>query len=359
MPFRQYNYFVSFELKDPRIRYLLHHCCSSRVLQLLLGAIDPSYGSTDEKGASGVLNQGQAPPGQHGAPVGCGQQSPYPPQQPYRQGYGRSPPHQATAYGQQNRHGQQLLYPSYCQLAQHRHGQQHPRHAYNMQSVQQNYGLQPAPNAYRQQNLQQKSQELSYGRPPPQALFPCEVWTTVERGPRVGDKELDADTPAGHDCIYDPLLLSSSIHLFYPLHLNPHTVSLPSQFSLALELHKLLPLGSLIPASSRALSYRPALRLHLPHRGVDIAELIIEGGAGPTVRRSLSEPAYFSTIVQLSLLTWTQRAERPGQGTREELRTTGAAQGPSTEYVPVPRFDAVKGTLRAGVGSRRVDSCES
>ncbi|KAL8970161.1 MAG: hypothetical protein Q9197_003953 [Variospora fuerteventurae] len=141
------------------------------VLKILLGGIDPSYDSTDEKGASGVQNYGQAPPGQYGAPAGYGQQSPYPPEQPYQQGYSQPPPQQATGYGQQNGHGQQPPYPLYGQPAQQGYGQQYPQQAYNMQSVQQNYGQQPGPNPYGQPNPQQTPQQPNYGHPPPQANY--------------------------------------------------------------------------------------------------------------------------------------------------------------------------------------------
>ncbi|KAI4284431.1 MAG: hypothetical protein L6R35_004915 [Caloplaca aegaea] len=158
-------------------------------------------------------------------------------------------------------------------------------------------------------------------------------------------------------------------------------MSLPSQFSLSLELSKLLPLGALIPASSRALvrllrdlqasgsdflteqdlaavfgrsrieqrfasTFRTAVKTSVVHRVVNIAELVIEGGAGPTVRRGLSEPAYFSTIVQLSLLTWTHELGDLAKALAKSFERR-AQQGAPSEYVPVPRFDAVKGTLRA------------
>ena len=117
-------------------------------------------------------------------------------------------------------------------------------------------------------------------------------------------------------------------------------MALSSQFSLSVELTRLLPLGPLARvAGGRLLSllremrdegydavteedlaevfgrnridtkfestFRTAVRHSAVHKIADIAELMLEAGAGPTVRRSLKEPAYFSSVLQLSLLTWT------------------------------------------------------
>ncbi|KAI4173938.1 MAG: hypothetical protein LQ343_002706 [Gyalolechia ehrenbergii] len=152
-----------------------------------------------------------------------------------------------------------------------------------------------------------------------------------------------------------------------------------SQFSLSLELTKLIPFGSLVSTGSHALvrllrelqasgsdfiteqdlaevfgrnrieprfesTFRTAVRTSVVHKVADIAELVIEAGAGPTVRRSLNEPAYFATVVQLSLLTWTHELTDLAKALAKafERRAEGA-----TEYVALPRFDAIKGTLRA------------
>ncbi|KAL8839888.1 MAG: hypothetical protein Q9170_001568 [Blastenia crenularia] len=152
-----------------------------------------------------------------------------------------------------------------------------------------------------------------------------------------------------------------------------------SQFSLSLELTKLIPFGSLVTTGTHQLirllrelqasgsdfiteqdlaevfgrnrleprfasTFRTAVRTSVIHKVADIAELVIEGGAGPTVRRSLNEPAYFATVVQLSLLTWTHELTDLAKALAKafERRVEGA-----TEYVAIPRFDAIKGTLRA------------
>ena len=71
---------------------------------------------------------------------------------------------------------------------------------------------------------------------------------------------------------------------------------------------------------------------------------MIEGGAGPTVRRSLNEPAYFAMVVQLSLLTYTHELITLTKALTKALERR--AQG-STEYVAPPGYDGLKGALRA------------
>ena len=152
-----------------------------------------------------------------------------------------------------------------------------------------------------------------------------------------------------------------------------------NQFSLSLELTKFLPGSSLVNLAGRGLiqlirelqnsgsdfitegdlaeilgrnrigaqfasTFRTAVNQSAIHQVADIAELVIEAGPGPTVRRSLKEPAYFSTILQLSLLTWAhsiytlagslvQILERRANDTKTPITT--------------PTYDAMKGTLRA------------
>lgn len=152
-----------------------------------------------------------------------------------------------------------------------------------------------------------------------------------------------------------------------------------NQFSLSLELTKLIPFGSLLSGGSRGMlhlmrelkdsgsdiiteadlaevfgrnrieekfasTFRTAVRKSAIHRISDIAELVIEAGAGPTVRRSLNEPAYFSTVVQLSLLTYTHDLSQLARCLAKALEKR--AEG-ATESVGLPRHDALKGTLRA------------
>lgn len=70
---------------------------------------------------------------------------------------------------------------------------------------------------------------------------------------------------------------------------------------------------------------------------------MIEGGAGPSVKRSLTDRTYFATVVQLSLLTYTHELSQLARALAKalEIRAEGA-----TETVSLPRHDAVKGTSR-------------
>ncbi|KAI4206100.1 MAG: hypothetical protein LQ346_001283 [Caloplaca aetnensis] len=152
-----------------------------------------------------------------------------------------------------------------------------------------------------------------------------------------------------------------------------------SQFSLSLELTKLVPFGSLVNATGHGLvrllreiqasgsdfiteqdlaevfgrnrleplfasTFRTAVKRSLVHHITGIAELIFEGGAGPTVRRSLNEDGYFAMIVQLSLLTYAHELSSLAAALTKafERRNQG-----SQEYVAPPRYDALKGALRA------------
>lgn len=156
-------------------------------------------------------------------------------------------------------------------------------------------------------------------------------------------------------------------------------MAMSSQFSLSLELTKLVPFGSLVNAAGHGLvrllreiqasgsdfiteedlaqvfgrnrleplfasTFRTAVKRSVIHQITGIAELIIEGGAGPTVRRSLNEDGYFAMVVQLSLLTYTHELSSLTAGLTKafERRNQG-----SQEYVAPPRYDALKGALRA------------
>ncbi|KAL8972134.1 MAG: hypothetical protein Q9183_000701 [Haloplaca sp. 2 TL-2023] len=156
-------------------------------------------------------------------------------------------------------------------------------------------------------------------------------------------------------------------------------MAMGSQFSLSLELTKLVPFGSLVNASGHGLvkllrqiqasgsdfvteqdlaevfgrnrvdplfasTFRTAVRQSLIHEISGIAEIVIEGGAGPTVRRSFNEPAYFAMVVQLSLLTYTHELITLTKALVKALERR--AQG-STEYVAPPGYDGLKGALRA------------
>ncbi len=152
-----------------------------------------------------------------------------------------------------------------------------------------------------------------------------------------------------------------------------------NQFSLSLELTKFLPGSSLVNLAGRGLihlmrelqnsgsdfitegdlaeifgrnridnkfasTFRTAVKHSAIHQIADIAELVIEAGAGPTVRRSLKEPAYFSTVIQLSLLTWAHDLSTLARSLAQVLeRRAKDAETPATP----PTYDALKGTLRA------------
>ncbi|KAL8846130.1 MAG: hypothetical protein Q9221_008761 [Calogaya cf. arnoldii] len=176
-------------------------------------------------------------------------------------------------------------------------------------------------------------------------------------------------------------------------------MAMGSQFSLSLELTKLVPFGSLVNAAGQgfvrllreiqasgsdfiaeedlaqvfgrnrieplfASTFRTAVKHSVIHEISSIAEIVFEGGAGPTVRRSLNEPAYFAMVVQLSVLTFTHGMVcKLAAGVADmlipkfppellsltksltrafERRSQGA-----TDYVAPPRYDALKGALRA------------
>jgi hypothetical protein len=113
---------------------------------------------------------------------------------------------------------------------------------------------------------------------------------------------------------------------------------LAGQFSLSVELTKLLPLGPILNTVGRGFlnlardlqnsgsdivveadlanvfgrnriesrfesTFRTAVKESYTQRLNNFLDIILEGGAGPTVQRSLTDQAYFSTVVQLSLLT--------------------------------------------------------
>ena len=152
-----------------------------------------------------------------------------------------------------------------------------------------------------------------------------------------------------------------------------------SQFSLSVELTKLIPFAPLARATTKGLldllrelqssgsdvvteedlslifgrnridpkferTFRTAVRQSVIHQVQGIAEIVLEAGAGPTVRKSLKEPIYFSTIVQLSLLTWTHELTSLARSLAQTLERRATE---SEKYERPPRFDPLKGTLRA------------
>lgn len=152
-----------------------------------------------------------------------------------------------------------------------------------------------------------------------------------------------------------------------------------SQFSLSVELTRLIPFAPLAKATTKGFldllrelqssgvdvvteedlslifgrnridpnferTFRTAVRQSVIHQVQGIAEVVLEAGAGPTVRRSLKEPIYFSTIVQLSLLTWTHDLTSLARSLAQILERRARE---SENHERPPRFDPLKGTLRA------------
>lgn len=92
-------------------------------------------------------------------------------------------------------------------------------------------------------------------------------------------------------------------------------------------------------------TFRTTVKKSVIHKISEVAGLVIEAEAGPMARRSLGEPAYFSTILQLSLPTYTHdlsNFQASCLAKALENRAEGAAAP-----VALPGYDALKGTLRA------------
>ncbi|KAL9104841.1 MAG: hypothetical protein Q9187_008855, partial [Circinaria calcarea] len=150
---------------------------------------------------------------------------------------------------------------------------------------------------------------------------------------------------------------------------------LDSQFSLSLELSKIIPFSSALNAASRGMlhlvrefqnsgsdvvteydlaevfgrnfiaprfasTFRTAVKTSISHRLSNIAELVLEAGAGPTVKRALNDSLYFPTVVQLSLLLWPHEVESLAKALAKafEHRAPKPARN-------IPRIDLLRGTL--------------
>ncbi|KFY23763.1 hypothetical protein V491_02416 [Pseudogymnoascus sp. VKM F-3775] len=155
---------------------------------------------------------------------------------------------------------------------------------------------------------------------------------------------------------------------------------LESQFSLSVELTKLVPLGPILNTAGRAVlnlardlqksgsdivveadlaevfgrnrieprfesTYRTAVKESYTQQLHSLLDIVLEAGAGPTVRRSLTNQAYFSTVVQLSLLTSMLDLSSLAAGLHHVFthRAEAISQEPST----CPGFENLLGTLRA------------
>ncbi|MCJ1258449.1 hypothetical protein MMC24_006282 [Lignoscripta atroalba] len=90
-----------------------------------------------------------------------------------------------------------------------------------------------------------------------------------------------------------------------------------------------------------ASTFKTAVKHSTIHRLSGIAELVLEAGAGPTVRRSVDEAAYFSMVVQLSMLMWSHDARSLATALIKALERRNSGQEQN-----IPRFDILLGTLR-------------
>lgn len=149
-----------------------------------------------------------------------------------------------------------------------------------------------------------------------------------------------------------------------------------NQFSLSVELSNLVPLAPIVNLASRSMlevvrglhksgsdlstehdlaevlgrsyieprfvrNFKNAVRESTIRKLSGIAELILEAGAGPTVRNAVGDTAMFSMVVQLSLLLWAHHTKSLATGLTKalEVRNSGSARN-------LPRLEDITGTLR-------------
>ncbi|MCJ1377017.1 hypothetical protein MMC17_000107 [Xylographa soralifera] len=153
-------------------------------------------------------------------------------------------------------------------------------------------------------------------------------------------------------------------------------MSFSNNFSLSLELSKIVPLAPIVNIASKNLL---AMVRNLQNSGSDwitehdlgaifgrcyidppflrtfknvvqhsniyqiagIAELILEIGAGPTVKQALDNAALFSMVVQISLLVWAHKTTSLALSLAKALEFRASAESQN-----IPRYDALLGTLR-------------
>ncbi|KAI9719991.1 MAG: hypothetical protein M1812_003116 [Candelaria pacifica] len=152
-----------------------------------------------------------------------------------------------------------------------------------------------------------------------------------------------------------------------------------NQFALSLELTKFLPLGPIVNASGEAIlkiarelrrsgsdivveedlaavfgrnriephfesSFKTAVRSSEIHPISKYLDIVLEAGAGPTVRRSLNDRARFSTVVQLSLLVYTHKIHDLANGLSRALEKR--LEGSNTEMSgSTVDYEGLAGTL--------------
>jgi hypothetical protein len=160
-------------------------------------------------------------------------------------------------------------------------------------------------------------------------------------------------------------------------------MSFSSQFSLSLELTRLLPVaGTAVSAAATALmnlarelqssgsdivveedvaqvfgrnvikpEFETLFRQKITDGGgvsplSDLLPIVLQRGPGPTVRRALRQPIYMSMVVQLSLLTATHNIDSLASGLSEALRMRTSDPYTDTE-LPYVTSPALKGLLQA------------
>ena len=74
-------------------------------------------------------------------------------------------------------------------------------------------------------------------------------------------------------------------------------------------------------------------------------DIVLEAGAGPTVQESLKNPALFSMVIQLSMLSFSHEAENLADAIVEAIDRIVKSSGGSTDIVP--DYGSLLGTLRA------------
>ncbi|MCJ1281532.1 hypothetical protein MMC26_000852 [Xylographa opegraphella] len=153
-------------------------------------------------------------------------------------------------------------------------------------------------------------------------------------------------------------------------------MSFSNNFSLSLELSKIVPLAPIVNVASKHLlavvrnlqnsgsdwitehdlgaifgrcyinppflrTFRNVVQHSNIYQMAGIAELILEIGAGPTVKQALDNAALFSMIVQISLLVWAHRTTSLALSLATALECRASAEDSN-----IPRYDALLGTLR-------------
>ncbi|MCJ1396837.1 hypothetical protein MMC11_000027 [Xylographa trunciseda] len=149
-----------------------------------------------------------------------------------------------------------------------------------------------------------------------------------------------------------------------------------NNFSLSLELSKIVPLAPIVNIASKNLlavvrnlqnsgsdwitehdlgaifgrcyidppflrTFKNVVRHSKIYQITGVIELVLEIGAGPTVKQALDDAALFSMVVQISLLVWAHKTTSLAVSLAKALELRA-----SREDQNIPRYDALLGTLR-------------